>query len=77
MGPQTGVKATGWELDRIVKALWKLFDASPRRRDLHINLNSLDGSPLKFCQIRWVKDESVASQAIEVWQFIVNVVNDY
>ena len=76
-GPQTGVKATGWELDRILKVLWKLFNNSPAIRDLYINLNRLDKFPLKFCQTRWVKDASVASRAIKVWQFIVNVVNDY
>ena len=74
---QTGVKATGWELDRFLKALWKLCDDFPARQDLYIYLNRSDKFSLKFCQRRFVKEESVACQAIKIWQFIVNVVNYY
>ena len=74
---QTGVKATGWELDRVLKAMWKLFNDSPARRDLYINLNRSDSFPLMFCQARWVEDESVASRAIDVWKFVVSVINHY
>ena len=63
---QTGVKATGWELDWVLKAMWKLFKDSPARRDLYINLNRSDYFPLMFCQTRWTEDESVASRTINV-----------
>ena len=74
---QTGGKGAGWELDRFLKALWKLCNDSPAKQNLYINLNRSDKFPLTFSHTRWVKDESVGCQAIEVWQFVVNVVNHY
>ena len=50
-----GVKATGWELGRVLKAMWKLLSDSPARRDLYINLTRSDNFPLMFCQTRWVE----------------------
>ena len=29
---QTGSKATDWEIDKVVKAMWKIFNDSPARR---------------------------------------------
>lgn len=72
---QTGVKGTGWKLNRFLKALWKLCNDSPARQDLYINLNRSDKFSLKFCHTRWVRDESIGCQAITIWQFVVNVVN--
>ena len=69
---ETGVKATGWELGKVLKAMWRLFNDSPARRDLYININRSDTFPLMFSETRWVEDESVAARAIEVWQFVVN-----
>ena len=45
---QTGVKATGWELDGVLKAMWKLFSDSPARRDLYISLSRSVNFPLMF-----------------------------
>ena len=74
---QTGVKATGWELDRVLKAMWKLFNDSLARRELYINLNRSDNFLLMLCQTRWVEDESVASRAINIWTFVVSAINHY
>ena len=57
--------------------MWKLFNDSPARRDLYINLNRSDNFPLMFCQTRRLEDESVASRAIDVWKFIVSVINHF
>ena len=56
--------------------MWKLFN-NPARRDLYISLNRSDSFPLKFCQMRWVEGESVASRAIIIWKFVVSVINHY
>ena len=49
----------------------------PAKRDLYINLNRSDNFCLMFCQMGWVEDESVASRAIDVWKFVVSVINHY
>ena len=74
---QTGVKATGWELDRFLKALWNVLNDFPAKRNLDINSNTSDKFPLMFCQTKWAEHESIASGAIKVWPFVVNVVNHY
>ena len=65
---QTGVKGTWWELDWVLKAIWKLFKNSLARRDLYITLNRKDKQG-------GLKDESIASRAINVWKFVVSVIN--
>ena len=72
---KTVVKATGWQLEKILKAMWKLFNDSPVRRDLYIKLNQTDEFPLMFCSTRWVEDAPVASRAMAVWKDVVKVVS--
>ena len=74
---QTGVKATGWKSEKVLKAMWKLFNDSPARRDLYIQLNTSDVFPLMFCQTHWVEDEPVPIRAIEVWENVVNVIKHF
>jgi hypothetical protein len=74
---QTGVKATGWKLEKVLKSMWKLFNDSPARRDLYIQLNTSNVFPLMFCQTRWVEDEPVAIRAMEVWENVVNVIKHF
>lgn len=74
---QTGVKATGWKLEEVLKAMWKLFNDSPARRDLYIQLSKSDVFPIMFCQTRWVEDKPVAIRAKEVWENVVNVIKHY
>ena len=55
--------------------MWNLFNDSPARCDLYINLSRSDNFPLMFCQTRLVEDETVTSRAIDVWKFVVSVIN--
>lgn len=71
---QTGIKATEWQLDKVLMAMWKLFNDSPARRDIYIQLNQTAIFPLMFCKTRWVEYGPVASRAINVWKFVVTVI---
>ena len=71
---QSGVKTTGWEIEKIFKGMWRLFPDSPARRDTSITINRSDQFPLMFCQTRWVEDVPVATKALEIWSFVVAVV---
>ena len=39
---QTGIKATNWEVEKVLKAMFKLFHDSPARRDLYIKIMTSD-----------------------------------
>ena len=71
---QTGMKLNGWKLEKVLKAMWKLFNDSPAWRDLYIQLNTSNVLPLMFCQTCWVEVEPVAMRAMEVWEIVVNVI---
>ena len=45
---QTGVKATGWKLDGVLKAMWQIFHDSPARRDVYIQITRCDLFPLRY-----------------------------
>ena len=35
---KSGIEATNWGLKKIMKAMWKVFDDSPARRDIYIEI---------------------------------------
>ena len=45
---QSGVKTTGWEIEKNFKGMWRFFDDSPARRDRHITINQSDQFPVMF-----------------------------
>ena len=57
--------------------MWRLFHDSPARRDTYITINRSDQFPLMFCQTRWVEDVPVATRALEIWSFVVAVVEHF
>ena len=71
---QTGMKESGWKPEKVLHAMWKIFDESPARRDIYIRETSCDVFPLHFCKTRWVEDGLVAGQAIEIWGYVTKVV---
>ena len=75
---QTGVYAAGcWELEKVLEAMWRLFNDSPARRDLAIRLSTSNLFPSMFCGTRWVEDEPVVTRAINTWLFVVNVIKHF
>ena len=63
---QTGVKAAGWELEKVLKAMWRLFNDFPARRGLYIKHSTRNHFPLMFCGTRWVEDSPVAARAMSI-----------
>ena len=33
---QTGTVATGWDINKVLHEMWKIFDESPARRDMYL-----------------------------------------
>ncbi len=73
----TGVKESGWLIEVILKAMFKLFSDSPARRDVYIKINLSTTFAERFCATRWVENEPVAERGIDVWDNVVKVVNHY
>ena len=71
---QTGILASDWEIEKVLKSLFKIFDDSPARRDVYLNEGTSEVFPLKFCAIRWIEDEPVAHRGLEVWSSVVSAV---
>ena len=45
---QTGIKATNWEVEKVLKAMMKLFHDSPARRDLYMKVTENEKFPLRY-----------------------------
>ena len=71
---KTGVKAYKWEVDKILKAMWRLLYESPARRDIYIKETLCEIWPLSFCGTRWIEDGPVAERVIEIWPNMVKVI---
>ena len=42
---KSGIEATNWDLKKIMKAMWKIFDDSPARRDIYIKMFEVEEFP--------------------------------
>ena len=74
---QTGITKSGWCLGQLLRALYKIFDESPARREVYIRVGSSDKFPLKFCATRWIEDQPVADQDYVLWPSIVCTVKHW
>ena len=64
---RSGAQKTKWGVDLILKALYKLFDESPAKREDCSAITGSNKFPLPFCGNRWVKDKKVAERALQIW----------
>ena len=46
---KSGIEATNWYLKKIMKAMWKLFDDSPARRDIYVKICEVNEFPVRYC----------------------------
>ena len=57
---QTGHHESGWKINGVLHAMYRLFKDVPARRALSSELTGCKTFPKKFCQIRWTANASVA-----------------
>jgi hypothetical protein len=75
-GFQTGHRASGWEVNSGLRAMYGLFKDSPARRADYIAITGTRTFPLKFCQVRWVENVNVAERALEVFCHVKKYVQE-
>ena len=64
---KTGVNATGWKTDNLLRSLWWLFYDSQARRSDYTGITQSNIFPMQFCSTRWIEDVPVAKRAVEIW----------
>ena len=64
---RSGVQKTKCGVDSILKALYKLFDESPAKREDYSAITGSNKFPLPFCGNRQVEDKKVAERALQIW----------
>ena len=72
-----GVTETSWEIDKIMKSMWKLLSDSPARRDEYLKFSVSGKFPLKFCATRWVENEDTAERTILIWPDTMLLINHF
>ena len=63
---QSRIMKLGWEIGKILKALYKIFNESPARCDVYLHEGTSEVFPMKVCSTRWIEDQPVADRALEV-----------
>ncbi|XP_065665582.1 uncharacterized protein LOC136087006 [Hydra vulgaris] len=74
---QTGAKATGWNIKKLLSSIYQIFHESPSRASDYERIAGATSSdfPYMFCSTRWAENQSVAKKAIQVWSKVVLVVD--
>lgn len=62
-----GIKASGWDIEPLLRALYYLFKDSPARRNDFIVATGTCVFPLKFCACRWLENIPVVQRALDIW----------
>ena len=70
---KTSVKATGWEMNVLLKGLFQLFHDSPVRRSDNLKITSSTTYPEIFCTLRWVEDAGIAETDIAMKDNVVKM----
>ena len=60
---KAGAKASGWELNNLLKSMWQFLHDSPTRRETYENIAETLEYPLQFCGHRWCENEDCARKA--------------
>ena len=74
---KNGGKASGWNTNKLLSSMYKIFDESASRRADYEKLTMAQFSdyPLQFCTHRWGENQNMAKKAQKIWEKIVETVN--
>ena len=76
-GFQHGEKASGWELNSLLNAMYKISDESPARRTDYEKITTAIESDyaLQFCSHRWVENGGVAERTENVSEKYLQIID--
>ncbi|XP_070176232.1 uncharacterized protein [Littorina saxatilis] len=64
---KNGYDKTGWDLDKSLSSMYKLFHDTPARREDFVTWTGCTSFPKKFCAHRWLENVSVCERVLEIW----------
>ena len=70
---EAGVKASGWDLKKLLKGCHRLLHDTAARRDDYYRLTGSPKFPFPFIVTRWVEDRKVADRLILVWPNMLKI----
>jgi len=73
---QTGHQQSGWKINRVLRAMYRLFKDVPARRALFTEMTGCKTFPKKFCQIRWTANASVADAVLKLYDNVCKFVKE-
>ena len=71
---KAGIKKSDLNIGKILKAVWKLLDETPARRELFEKVTETALYPLPYCGHRWCENEDCARRAELIWPAIINFI---
>ena len=70
-----GLKESNWNIGKILKAMAKLLDESPARREKYEMVTESVVYPLPYCGHRWCENENCAHRAEKLWPNFVKFID--
>ena len=70
----TGVKKTGSNVGKVMKATWQILDECPAKRDVYESITESNLYPLPCCGHRWCENDNCANRAEFGWPGIIKFV---
>lgn len=64
-GYKTGLKKSGWKIEKYLRASYYLFKDVPIRRATYSRITQSYEFPFKFCSIRWTENVRVFSRSLD------------
>ena len=64
---ENDIKFSGRNTGKLLKALFKILDESPARRDTYTKVTESEDFPLPYCGHRWCENENCVKQAEMIW----------
>lgn len=65
---QHGHKEVKWNLDGILRAMFRIWKDSPARRADFVEINDSEIFPLQFCSTRWIENVKCVQRALHVFE---------
>ena len=72
---KNGIKNSNWNIGKTLKAMTKLLDKSPARREKYEMVTESNVYPLPYCGHRWCENENCAHRAEQVWPGFVKFID--
>lgn len=68
---KAAIKASGWELGKVLKAMHFLLHDFPSRQDTYIKITETSTMPSSYCGHRWCENEDACGRASHIWKSYV------